>query len=246
MHWWNDVPATTHDEIYALDKTRTFGEPEVKYRGLFINDEAPALTSWWAHHSNRTDYAFDSEFYERVFDLLLRLRANFMWPAMWASFVPKPGRIFFTDDPRNMELADDYGIVVSTSHHEPMQRASNEWKQAPNGPWDWVANKDNVVEFMDEGVERARPNSTYFTLGMRGENDGPIEADDPIAVLEDVFATQRELLAKHYGNETAAKRKLSPAILIGLTRVLTHSQRSGPSTRRSQPTTRLALLLQTT
>ncbi|KAH6685812.1 hypothetical protein F5X68DRAFT_241042, partial [Plectosphaerella plurivora] len=207
LHWWADVPATKHDSIYALNKTFTFGEPTVKFRGLFINDEAPALTGWWAERSNRTDYTFDAEFYERVFDLLLRLRANFIWPAMWASFVPSPGRIFFTDDPENIQLANDYGIVVSTSHHEPMQRASNEWTKTPNaGPWNWVTNKDNVVEFMDQGVQRAALNDTYFTLGMRGENDGPIQADDPIAVLEDVFATERELLAKHYGNETAAKQ----------------------------------------
>ncbi|KAM5345108.1 hypothetical protein ACJ41O_010970 [Fusarium nematophilum] len=206
LHWRNDVPATKQDKIYGLDKTRTFGEPTVKFRGLFINDEAPALTSWWAQRSNSTDYTFDAEFYERVFDLLLRLRANFIWPAMWGSFVPKPGRIFFTDDLQNMELANDYGIVVSASHHEPMQRASNEWKMSPKGEWDWVTNKDNVVNFMSEGVRRVGRNDTYFTLGMRGENDGPIEADDPVAVLEDVFAAQREILARYYGNETAAKQ----------------------------------------
>ncbi|KAK2686009.1 hypothetical protein QWA68_015048 [Fusarium oxysporum] len=206
LYWWNDVPAKKHDKIYAVNKTLTFGEPTVKYRGIFINDEAPALTSWWAQRSHRDDYTFDSEFYERVFDLLLRLRANLIWPAMWGSFVPAPGRIFFTDDPRNMDLANDYGIVVSTSHHEPMQRASNEWKQSKNGAWDWVANKGNVVEFMREGVRRAGGNDTYFTLGMRGENDGPIQADDPIAVLREVFAVQRNILASFYGNETAARQ----------------------------------------
>ncbi|KZL87606.1 hypothetical protein CI238_01395 [Colletotrichum incanum] len=206
LHWWADVPATKHEKIYALNKITTHGEPSVKYRGLFINDEAPALVGWWGRKINITDFTLDSEFYEHVFDLLVRLKANFIWPAMWASFVPKPGRIFFTDDPRNQQLADDYGIVVSTSHHEPMQRASNEWKQEPRGDWDWVNNKGNVTAFMDEGVQRARKNETYFTLGMRGTNDGPIQADDPIAVLEDVFATEREILAKYYGNVTAANQ----------------------------------------
>ncbi|KAM0327509.1 hypothetical protein ACHAQA_005797 [Verticillium albo-atrum] len=206
LHWWADVPATKHEEIYALNKTLTVGEPSIKYRGIFINDEAPALTGWWANHSNRTDYTLDAELYERIFDMLLRMKANFIWPAMWGSFVPKPGRIFFTDDSRNQQLATDYGIVVSTSHHEPMQRASNEWTPATQGKWNWVENKENVVKFMDEGVRRAGQNDTYFTLGMRGENDGPINAADPIAVLEDVFATQREILAKHYGNETAARQ----------------------------------------
>lgn len=199
-----------HERIYALDKITTFGEPSVKFRGIFINDEAPSLTSWWAKHTGKANSDFDgfgADFYEHVFDLLVRLRANFIWPAMWSSFFPAPGRMFFTDDPRNQQLADDYGIVVSTSHHEPMQRASNEWKVVGEGPWNWVTNKDHVVEFMDNGVRRASQNDSYFTLGMRGENDGPIEADDPIAVLEDVFSTQRNILAQHYGNETAVKRE---------------------------------------
>ncbi|KAL2844342.1 hypothetical protein BJY01DRAFT_248171 [Aspergillus pseudoustus] len=207
LHWWADVPTTRHGHIYALNKTTTHGPPSVKYRGIFINDEAPALTSWWAKKSNRSDYTFDSEFYTHVFDLLVQIKANFLWPAMWGSFIPRPGRIFFTDDSRSQQLADDYGIVVSTSHHEPMQRASNEWNIDPDrGEWDWVKNNEEVVAFMEEGVKRASGNETYFTLGMRGTNDGPIEADDPIAVLKDVFQTQRGILKEVYGNESAANQ----------------------------------------
>ncbi|GME45216.1 hypothetical protein GTA08_BOTSDO03379 [Neofusicoccum parvum] len=206
FHWWADVPATKHNELYALPETTVHGEPSVKYRGLFINDEAPALTGWWSKKHNVDHYPLDSDFYRHVFDLLLRLKANYLWPAMWASFVPRPGNIFFTDDPQNQQLADDYGIVVSTSHHEPMQRATNEWNETETGPWDWTENKANVTRFMEEGVRRAGKNESYFTLGMRGPNDGPIEADDPIAVLEDVFATERKLLAKYHGNETATNQ----------------------------------------
>ncbi|KAK1516489.1 hypothetical protein CABS01_06456 [Colletotrichum abscissum] len=207
LHWWADVPTTKHTQIYALNKITTHGEPSVKYRGLFINDEAPALTGWWGRKKNNVgNFTLDSELYQHVFDLLLRLKANFIWPAMWASYIPKPGRIFFTDDPRNQQMAEDYGIVVSTSHHEPMQRASNEWKKDPKGDWDWVNNKENVVAFMDEGIRRAGNNESYFTLGMRGTDDGPIDADDPIAVLEDVFATEREILAKYHGNVTATNQ----------------------------------------
>ncbi|KAL5340451.1 hypothetical protein BJX70DRAFT_407142 [Aspergillus crustosus] len=203
LHFWADVPVTKHDKIYALNKTTTHGEPSVRYRGIFINDEAPALTGWWAKKSGRTDFTFDAEFYKHVFDLLVRLKANFLWPAMWASFIPAPGRIFFTDDPRNQQLADDYGIVVSTSHHEPMQRASNEWKLDTSfGKWNWEENKENVLNFMEEGVRRAGDNETYFTLGMRGENDGPIEADDPISVLREVFDTERDILDKYHVNKT--------------------------------------------
>ncbi|KAL4793951.1 hypothetical protein BDV19DRAFT_399786 [Aspergillus venezuelensis] len=203
LHFWADVPTTKHPQIYILNKTTTHGEPSVKYRGIFINDEAPALTSWWAQHGNSTDYTFNAEFYKHVFDLLIRLKANFLWPAMWGSTIPTPGRIFFTDDPRSQRLADDYGIVVSTSHAEPMQRAGNEQKIGlDGGSWNWDDNKEGVIRFMEEGVRRAAGNETYFTIGMRGENDSPIKADDPIATLTEVFDVQRELFEKYHGNQT--------------------------------------------
>ncbi|GAP93036.1 hypothetical protein SAMD00023353_10200140 [Rosellinia necatrix] len=206
FHWWADVPVTKHEEIYAVAKKTTFGPPSVRYRGLFINDEAPGLTGWWSKAHGVDHYPINTEFYKHVFDMLLRLKGNFIWPSMWKSWVPAPGNIFFTDDPGNMQLADDYGIVVSTSHHEPMQRATNEWNETIKGPWDWEKNRDNVTAFMDSGARRAEQNETYFTLGMRGEGDGPIQADDPVAILEDVFKTQRGILAKYYGNESAARQ----------------------------------------
>ncbi|KAI3317169.1 glycoside hydrolase family 115 protein [Xylariaceae sp. AK1471] len=206
FHWWADVPAAKHEQIYTIRRNTTFGPPSVKYRGLFINDEAPGLTGWWSKAHGVAHQPLDTEFYKHVFDMMLRLKGNFIWPAMWKSYVPRPGNIFFTDDPGNMQLADDYGIVVSTSHHEPMQRATNEWNSTIKGPWDWEKNKDNVTAFMEEGVSRAGKNKTYFTLGMRGEGDGPIQADDPVAILEDVFATQRQILAKYHGNESAANQ----------------------------------------
>lgn len=130
-----------------------------------------------------------------------------MWPAMWKSYVPKPGNIFFTDDPDNIQLANDYGIVVSTSHHEPMQRATNEWNESLYGPWNWEENKDNVAAFMDEGIHRTDMNESYYTLGMRGPTDGPIPGDDPIGILRDVFATQRSMLSDYYGNITTVNRE---------------------------------------
>jgi len=206
-HWWADVPATKHSAIYALLKPTTHGEPTVKYRGLFINDEAPALTGWQFAQQKNSTARLNSEFYAHVFDMMVRLKANYIWPAMWASFVPKPGNIFFTDDPRNQQLADDYGIVVSTSHHEPMQRATNEWNSSVTGSWDWTVNKENVTVFMEDGVKRASGNESYYTLGMRGPNDGAISADDPIAVLRDVFETERAILSKYYGDLSDVNRE---------------------------------------
>ncbi|KAJ1329667.1 glycosyl hydrolase 115 family protein [Microdochium nivale] len=202
FHWWADVPAKQHDEIYAVNKTVVFGEPSVKYRGLFINDEAPGLTGWWSKVHGEAHQPLDTEFYRHVFDMLVRLKGNFMWPASWKSWVPKPGNVFFTDDPSNMELANDYGIVISTSHHEPMQRATNEWDASRFGPWDWAKNKQNVVDFMREGVRRAANNESYFTLGMRSAADGPIEGNNPLELLKEVFEVQRQLIADYHGSAT--------------------------------------------
>lgn len=205
-HWWADVPAKKHDQVHALPKPTVHGEPSVKYRGLFINDEDPVLTTWWAKRHNASHYPLDAEFYRHVFDMMLRLKANYLWPAMWASFTPPPGNSFFMDDAHNQQLADDYGIVVSTSHHEPMQRATNEWNASETGPWDWIMNKGNVSKFMEDGIRRAGKNESYFTLGMRGPNDGPIEADNPLEVLSDVFTTERDILEKYYGTQTPANQ----------------------------------------
>ncbi|KAH6617360.1 hypothetical protein F5144DRAFT_615986 [Chaetomium tenue] len=205
-HWFADVPAQKHAQILALNKTTIHGEPTVKYRGLFINDEEPALNTWWARRHNATRYPLDTEFYAHVFDLLLRLKANYLWPAMWKSFTPPPGNIFFTDDPGNQQLADDYGIVISTSHHEPLQRATNEWNETELGPWDWSINKDNITSFMDEGVARAGHNESYFTIGLRGLGDEAANTENAIEMLQDVFETQRGIIKKYHGSETAVNQ----------------------------------------
>ncbi|KAF2747412.1 glycoside hydrolase family 115 protein [Sporormia fimetaria CBS 119925] len=205
-HWFADVPAKKHDKLYALPKTTVHGEPSVKYRGLFINDEEPATTLWWARRHNASHYPLDTEYYRHVFDMMLRLKANYIWPAMWRSYTPPPGQIFFTDDPENAQLADDYGIVVSTSHHEPMQRATNEWNVTETGPWDWRRNKDNVTKFMEEGIKRVGYKEVYITMGMRGPNDGPIVGDDALDILRDVFEVERGIFKKYYGSESAVNQ----------------------------------------
>lgn len=208
------MPPKKHGHICAPSKTTLQGEPSVKYRGLFINDEEPALNGWWTKYKNQTRHALDSEFYAHVFDLLLRLKANYLWPAMWASSTPAPGNIFFTDDPTNQQTADDYGIVIGTSHHEPMQRATNEWNVSETGAWDWFENRANITAFMEKGVERAGNNETYFTLGMRGLGDEAMEASDAVAVLTEVFDVQRNILKKYHGAEDAVPRESRSVLLI--------------------------------
>lgn len=177
----------------------------MRYRGIFINDEAPALTGWVREKFG----GYNAEFYKKVFELLLRLRANFLWPAMWPGY-PNPGASFFTDDPENPPMADAWGIVVSTSHHEPMQRLSNEWlAENPLGTWDWLTNKEKITQFFAKGVERAKGLESYFTLGMRGEYDTKMRTDDPAAVVRDVLRTQRSLVKHTYGREDAVPQLLA-------------------------------------
>ncbi|KAK3356862.1 hypothetical protein B0T25DRAFT_621871 [Lasiosphaeria hispida] len=208
-HWFADVPAKKHAQIYAQPKTTIHGEPSVKYRGLFINDEEPALNTWWAKRHNATRYPLDIEFYAHVFDLLLRLKANYMWPAMWKSFIQPPGNDFFNDDPGNQQLADDYGIVISTAHHEPMQRATNEWNETALGPWDWSRNKANITKFMEEGIARAGNNESYITIGLRGLGDEAANTKNAVEMLKDVFSVQRSIIEKYHGAENAVHQVAS-------------------------------------
>ena len=110
---WADVPVMPRQNLSMMRGSYTAGEPAVKYRGIFLNDEAPCLTGW-VKHTYGTNYG-DHRFYARVFELILRLRGNFMWPAMW-------GWSFYADDPENSKTAHEMGIIMGTSHHEPMAR----------------------------------------------------------------------------------------------------------------------------
>jgi len=176
------------------------GEPSIQYRGIFINDEAPALTGWVLEKFG----GYNTEFYKRVYELLLRLKANFMWPAMWPGY-PNPGAVFFLDDPENQRVADEYGICVSTSHHEPMQRATTEWFEEghADGTWDWTTHREEILEFFRKGVQRAKGLESYFTLGIRGEYDNQMATDDPGKVVRDVLQQQRALFKEVHGREDA-------------------------------------------
>jgi len=131
---------------------------------------------------------------------------------MWSGF-PEPGSSFFADDPKNQQVADAYGIVVSTSHHEPMQRSTTEWRRGGKGPWAWAKNKEVITEFFTAGAERSQPYESIFTLGMRGEGDDTIDSDDPKATLTDVIATQRRILQDVYGRPDGVGRKQMYSLL---------------------------------
>ncbi|MRV72697.1 glycosyl hydrolase [Duganella sp. FT92W] len=183
-YWWADVPTPRHDSVFAHAPDTVSDAPAVQYRGIFLNDEQPALTNWAKERFGGYNHAF----YEKVFELILRLRGNYLWPAMW-------GSAFFDDDKRNGELAHRYGIVMGTSHHEPMMRAQQEWKRQGSGPWDYTRNSETLREFWRGGLRQTRDYDKVITIGMRGDGDEPMSADANTSLLERIVADQRKLIA---------------------------------------------------
>ena len=181
-YWWADVPVRHHDALFIEPGRWIIGEPTVKYRGIFLNDEAPSLTGW----VNEKYGGYNHLFYTKVFELLLRLRGNYLWPAMWNS-------AFAADDPLNAKLADEYGIVMGTSHEEPMMCAEKEWKPG-DGPWNYVTNQARIDQFWRGCLQRDRDYEQVVTLGMRGHNDTPMSTGDNIALMENIVADQRRIL----------------------------------------------------
>ncbi len=184
-YWWADVPVQQRENIYVKSAIHTLGEPKVKYRGIFINDEAPALRNWGKEKFGD----FNSEFYAKVYELILRNKGNYLWPAMWRPTV------FATDDPKNASLADEYGVVISTTHHEPMMRYHEEWSRYDGGDWNYETNAENLKEFWRGGLERMGDNESLVTLGMRGDGDEAMGEGTAVKLLKDVIADQREIIA---------------------------------------------------
>jgi hypothetical protein len=197
-HWWADVPVKHRDSIVIKEGRHLQGPPAVKYRGIFLNDEEPALGPW----ARKKFGGLNSKMYTHVFQLILRLRGNYLWPAMW-------GKAFNEDDPLNPKLADEFGIVMGTSHHEPMMRAQEEWtkrkKTIGNGEWNYNTNREGLHEFWRQGVERNKDYENLTTLGMRGDGDEPMVAGGDIKaniqLLETIVADQRKLLAQYVNTD---------------------------------------------
>jgi Glycosyl hydrolase family 115/Gylcosyl hydrolase family 115 C-terminal domain len=191
-YWWADVPVKHRSELYVKPGRFTQGEPAVKYRGIFINDEAPALSGWMQEKFGGHNH----QFYDHVFELILRLKGNYLWPAMW-------GRSLYDDDPESPKLADEYGVVIGTSHHEPMMRAHVEWERYGKGPWNYDANETALREFWTDGIRRMGQNESVVTIGMRGDGDEPMSETANIALLERIVADQREIIGDVTGKDPA-------------------------------------------
>lgn len=192
-YWWADAPAQHHDNLYVNSCRVVQPSPKVKYRGIFINDEWPSFGTWATTHFGD----LNADMYCHMFELLLRLKANYLWPAMWDSR-------FNEDDPLNPEKADEYGIVMGTSHHEPMMRAHQEYlaRKDTLGPWNYVTNKENIDSFFREGLVRNSKYENLITIGMRGDGDVAMGDGDDLAnmkTLTDVVTNQRKIISEVYG-----------------------------------------------
>lgn len=194
---WNHVWPEKRESVLLTEQVNFVSkEPSVKYRGFFINDEWPAFGTWAEKHFGGINAAC----YERVFELLLRLKGNYLWPAMWNSN-------FSMDGPglESARLADEYGVVMSTSHHEPCMRSGEEYNLLKGedsiygNAWNFRSNKEGITQFWKDGLLRNKPFENVITMGMRGERDTAIlgkEAtlEDNIQLLRDVLKTQNRLI----------------------------------------------------
>ena len=186
-YYWADVPVVKHPELYVKEGEYTDGEPAVRYRGLFLNDEAPCLTTW-VKNTFGTNYG-GHQFYEKVFELILRLKGNYLWPAMW-------GWAFYADDPENLKTADKMGVMMGTSHHEPMARNHQEYARDRKGwgAWNYSTNKGNLDRFFREGIERMKGTDDIVTIGMRGDGDEAMGNGTDTKLLETIIDNQRRII----------------------------------------------------
>ena len=191
-YWWMDVPVAKHDYVGVLPGTYTDGEPAVEFRGLFLNDEAPCLTTW-VKNTFGTDYG-DHNFYAKVFELILRLKGNFLWPAMW-------GWAFYADDPENLKTADAMGVIMGTSHHEPMARNHQEYARHRQewGAWNYQTNQTKLDQFFREGIERMKGTEDIVTIGMRGDGDEAMSDKADTKLMERIINNQRKIIKEVTG-----------------------------------------------
>ena len=186
-YYWADVPVEKHAELFIREGEYTDGEPAIRYRGLFLNDEAPCLTTW-VKNTFGTNYG-GHDFYEKVFELILRLKGNYLWPAMW-------GWAFYADDPENLKTADAMGVMMGTSHHEPMARNHQEYARDRKGwgAWNYSTNKENLDRFFREGIERMKGTDDIVTIGMRGDGDEAMGNSTDTKLLETIIENQRRII----------------------------------------------------
>ncbi|WP_200975815.1 glycosyl hydrolase 115 family protein [Echinicola sp. 20G] len=199
-YWWADVPVKHHDELYVDNQLFTSAEPSVKFRGIFLNDEDWGLQPWAAKTFEPQTGDIGPKTYAMIFELLLRLKANFIWPAM------HPSTKAFFSYPGNAQMARDYGIVIGTSHAEPMLRNNvDEWNHDEHGDFNYFTNRNTVYNYWDERVKESKGLEAIYTVGMRGVHDSGMEGakstEEAVKNLGKVIADQRKMLSNHIAKD---------------------------------------------
>ncbi|MFI5585346.1 glycosyl hydrolase 115 family protein [Amycolatopsis sp. NPDC051758] len=221
-YWWADVPPRRSAELHLPGERFSLGTPHVKYRGFFINDENPALGTWAPAYfgpGKAPGYpgGFNHLFFAKVFETMLRLRANYLWPAVW-------GRAFAEDDPLNHATAKEYGVVMGTSHEAPMMRGIEEWNRhavpavrdpagnittpghdpyGGTGEWSFRRNGEAIKAYWTDGIRRMvrEDFEGVVTLGMRGNGDVSLPDGDGIELMQEIIAAERDILARELSTD---------------------------------------------
>ena len=194
--WWADVKPRPDTQPVVDGAFRLSAAPSVQYRGIFLNDEDWGLQPWAAGKDPARDIGPAT--YARVFELLWRLKANLIWPAMHESTKP------FYQIPGNARMAEDYAIVIGTSHAEPLMRNNvHEWDSRRRGPFNFLVNRDAMLDYWRERVDEVRSGENIYTVGLRGVHDSAMEGAATVeqarGVTDDVIGLQRDILARSLG-----------------------------------------------
>ena len=195
-YWWADVPVAKQDDIFIKDGIYSFGPPDVKYRGIFINDEDWGLKPWASETFDPQQNDIGPKTYAKVCELLLRLKANYLWPAMHECTAA------FNQIPENKVVADSFAIVMGSAHCEPLLfNNATEWDKETMGEWNYQTNKETIYKVLDKRVKENGPYENVYTIAMRGVHDramlGSLRLEECVHLLDKVVADQRGILAKH-------------------------------------------------
>ncbi|MCU7550644.1 glycosyl hydrolase 115 family protein [Chitinophagaceae bacterium LB-8] len=203
FYWWADITPVPQKELFITKGTILSAPPSVKYRGIFLNDEDWGLQPWAAKTFEPETGDIGPKTYARIFELLLRLKANLIWPAM------HPSTKAFYHYAGNPKVAADYGIIVGSSHAEPMLRNNvGEWNEKTMGHFNYITNKERVYSYWEDRVKQSKGNDAIYTMGMRGVHDSHMEGvkdeKEAVPLLERIIADQRGLLSQYMAKDVTS------------------------------------------